>query len=390
MNPRKIIHLDLDAFFCAVEELRDPSLRGKAFAVGGKPEDRGVVASCSYPARKCGVRSAMPMGRALGLCPGLIVVPGRHHLYSDFSRQVMERLHDVSGLVEQVSIDEAFIDVSDLQEPVEETSRKLQERIRSELSLPCSLGAATNKLVAKIATDVGKARKRSSGSPPCAITVVKPGEEAAFLAPLPVEALWGVGPKTAEKLRSLGIETIGVLAQWPEQTLHDLFGKSGLELAERTRGIDDSPIYTSHITKSISQETTFSKDVKEGEVLRATLKELSQGVGRQLRREKLAGTTIKLKIRWPDFTTLSRQVTLLQPTDQDEEIYRAALPLFEKVWKRGQPVRLLGVGASGLGPPLRQLGLWDQESEKRRKLQHALDEIEAKLGRDVIRRGKKG
>lgn len=388
MNSRTIIHLDLDAFFCAVEELRDPNLRGTAFAVGGKPAERGVVASCSYPARMFGVRSAMPMGRALGLCPGLIVIPARHGIYSDYSHQVMARLHELTALVEQISIDEAFLDVSDITEPADQVGRRLQERIRTEVGLPCSLGIAANKLVAKIATDVGKARNRSN-SPPCAITVVPPGEEAAFIAPLPVEALWGVGPKTAEKLHSLGIETVGTLAQWPVETLMNLFGKNGWELAERARGMDDDPIHTNRETKSISQETTFAKDVRDEETLRRTLTELAEGVGRGLRKDGLAGSTIKIKLRWSDFTTLTRQVTLPQPTDQDEEIIAPALQLFEKTWKRGQPVRLLGVGVSGLGAPARQLGLWDQGHEKRRKLQHALDEIEAKLGKGIIHKGKK-
>lgn len=386
MSVRKIIHLDLDAFFCAVEELRDPSLRGKAFAVGGKPDERGVVSSCSYPARRCGVRSAMPMARALSMCPGLIVVSTRHHTYGDYSRQVMDRLREISGLVEQVSIDEAFIDISDLPQPPEEIGRALQERIQRDLGLPCSLGIATNKLVAKIATDVGKARNKKD-SPPRAVTVVPPGQEAAFLAPLPVEALWGVGPKTAERMHSLGIDTIGTLAQWPTETLEDLFGKNGRELAERARGIDTSPIHTSHEAKSVSQETTFARDIGDGNLLKATLRELSEGVGKQLRRDRLAGSTVKIKVRWPDFTTITRQVTLHQPTNQDDEIFKAALGLFEKLWKPRQRVRLLGVGASGLGPPLRQLGLWDQESEKKRKLQEALDEIEKKLGEGLIRRG---
>ncbi|MBI4771414.1 MAG: DNA polymerase IV, partial [Chloroflexi bacterium] len=205
--PRKILHLDLDAFFCAVEEQRDPALRGQAFAVGGRPEARGVVASCSYAARRFGVRSAMPMARAVKLCSGLIIVPSRHKVYSDVSRQVMERLYDLTPLVEQISIDEAFLDVSDLPESGEALARRLQATMRDELRLPCSLGVATNKLVAKIASDVGKAAART-GAPPNAILVVPPGEEAAFLAPLPAAALWGVGPKTATRLAGLGIHTI--------------------------------------------------------------------------------------------------------------------------------------------------------------------------------------
>ena len=198
--PRTILHLDLDAFFCAVEETRNPELRGKAFAVGGKPDERGVVASCSYAARKMGVRSAMPMSQAVRLSPGLIIVPGHHHLYGEVSRQVMDILHNVTGLVEQISIDEAFLDISDIHEDSERVARRLQTRIREELQLPCSIGIASNKMVAKIATEVGKAialkRIKAQGlaEPPNAVTVVGYGEEASFLSPLPADMLWGVGP----------------------------------------------------------------------------------------------------------------------------------------------------------------------------------------------------
>ena len=211
---RKIIHLDLDAFFCAAEELKDPSLRGTAFAVGGRPETRGVVSSCSYAARQHGVRSAMPMARAIRLCPGLTVVPPRHGYYSELSDQVMQRIGDLTPLVEPLSIDEAFLDVSDLPDPPREIAQRLQARIFEELHLPASLGAASNKLVSKIATDVGKAANRGPNAP-MAITVVPPGEEAAFLAPLPVEALWGVGPKTAAHLNQFGIHTIGDEQPYP-------------------------------------------------------------------------------------------------------------------------------------------------------------------------------
>ncbi|HKZ68683.1 MAG TPA: DNA polymerase IV, partial [Anaerolineales bacterium] len=210
--PRKILHLDLDAFFCAVEEQRDPSLRGKPFAVGGKPEERGVVASCSYAARQVGVRSAMPMSRALKLCPGLLIVSARHRAYGQTSDKVMAVLHDLTPLVEQISIDEAFLDVSDLPQSAEAIARELQRTIRDQLNLPASLGVATNKLVAKIATDVGKAAART-GDYPSAVMVVPPGEEAAFLAPLPAIALWGVGPKTADQLARLGLKTIGDIAR---------------------------------------------------------------------------------------------------------------------------------------------------------------------------------
>lgn len=388
--PRKILHLDLDAFFCAVEELRDPTLRGKPFAVGGSPEGRGVVASCSYPARKFGVRSAMPMYRALRLCPGLLVVHGQHHLYSDYSRQVMARMEAVTPQIEQISIDEAFLDVTLLHEPGLILARRLQATIRDDLGLPCSIGVATNKLMAKIATEVGKSagRKARPGydGPPNAILEVPPGQEAAFLAPLSAGMLWGVGPKTAQRLAALGIRTIGDIARWSEEELVYRFGDGGRYLRRAALGIDDSPVHTEREEKSVSHETTFARDVSDGDELRRTLLRLSEGVGRRLRRAGTGGVTVSLKLRWPDFTTITRQTTLAIATDQDAEIYATAVGLLESVWKPGRPVRLLGVGVSGLREPVRQMGLWDEGPERRRRLQEALDEVRDKYGKKAVRR----
>ena len=384
---RTILHLDLDAFYCAVEENQTPELRGKPFAVGGKPDERGVVSSCSYAARKFGVRSAMPMSRAVRLCPGLIIVSGRHRLYSDVSKQVMKRLHTVTPLVEQISIDEAFLDISDLNEPPERIARGLQAGIRDDLGLPSSIGIAPNKLVAKIATEVGK-KSAKGDQPPFALTIVPSGKEAEFLSPLPADMLWGVGPKTAARLSELGIHTIGDIARWPESELVRLFGENGREMARHARGQDDRPVVTERETKSISQEVTFSRDVRDDKSLEKTLVELSTEVGRRLRKNELAGTTVKLKIRWPDFTTLTRQVTLPGTTDQDNEIAETALGLLHKVRKSGQAVRLIGVGVSGLGKPVRQLELWETSSEKERVLQKTLDELREKYGDNAIKRGK--
>ncbi|MBN1678941.1 MAG: DNA polymerase IV, partial [Anaerolineae bacterium] len=306
---RKILHLDLDAFFCAVEEQFDPTLKDKPFAVGGQPDERGVVASCSYAARAFGVRSALPMAQALRLCPNLIIVPARHGIYGEKSREVMAIVHDLTPLVEQLSIDEAFLDVTMLPGSAETIARALQQRINIELDLPGSLGVASNKLVAKIANTVGKARTAAErkNQPPNAIQIVPPGAEAAFLAPLPVQELWGVGPKTAERLAALGIRTIGELARWPAEDLAIRFGKHGAELAQRARGLDTREVVTEHEAKSISKETTFSRDVNDGDVLRTTLRRLADGVGWQVRKSELVGRTITLKLRWTDFTTLTRQ-----------------------------------------------------------------------------------
>lgn len=305
----------------------------------------------------------------------------------------MAIVHDLTPLVEQISIDEAFLDISDLQDEPERLARGLQARIRDELHLPCSIGIASNKLVAKIATEVGKhlalkrIKARGLAEPPNAVTVVPFGEEAAFLSPLPADMLWGVGPKTFKRLADLGIHTIGDIAKWPENELIRLFGENGRDLARHAKGIDNRPIVTERETKSISQEVTFSVDVRDDRVLQKTVREQAARVASQLRRQELAGSTIKLKIRWPDFTTLTRQTTLHHRTDQEDEIAKAALELMDNVRKPNQAVRLIGVGVSGLGQPIRQLGLWDMDNEKSRRLQEALDVLREKYGSDVVHKG---
>jgi len=295
--------------------------------------------------------------------------------------------------VEQISIDEAFLDLTDVQDDPQHVARRLQARIRDEVHLPCSIGIASNKLVAKIATEVGKAlalkRIKAQGlaEPPNAVTFVGPGEEAAFLKPLPAEMLWGVGPKTSKRLTELGINTIGDVAGWPEGELIRMFGENGRDLSRHAKGVDNRPVETERETKSISQEITFSRDVREQKYLEKIVREQSEEVARQLRKNELAGSTIKLKIRWPDFTTLTRQTTLNHRTDQAEEIAETALRLMNTVRKTDQYVRLIGVGVSGLGAPIRQLGLWDANDEKSRKLQDAVDALQEKYGQDVIRKG---
>lgn len=386
---RTILHLDLDAFYCSVEEIQNPQLRGKPFAVGGKPDERGVVASCSYAARALGIRSAMPMSRAVRLCRDLIIVPGRHRLYGEYSEKVMEKLRSLTPLVEQISIDEAFLDISDIQADKPRLALDLQQSIRTELNLPSSLGIASNKLVAKIATEVGKKSSKKKNEPPFGFTVVPAGEEAQFLASLPADMLWGVGPKTNARLAEIGIHTIGDIASWPEKELVTLFGENGRDLWRHANGIDNRPIVTEYETKSVSQETTFSVDIREEKTLEKTLREQSHDVARQLRKNDLAGKTVKIKIRWPDFTTLTRQVTLPTSTDNEDEIYRAAVKLMNAVRKPNQAVRLIGVGVSGIGAPVRQLSLWDVGSEKSRKLQEAVDALQEKYGRDVIHKGER-
>jgi DNA polymerase-4 len=382
---RKILHLDLDAFFCSVEELLDPDLKGKAFAVGGRPDKRGVVASCSYAARFYGVRSAMPTVRALQLHPQLIIISGRHGVYGEYSERVMKILQETSPLVQQVSIDEAFIDVSDMPQSGEMTARILQSRIDHEVGLPCSIGVAANKLVAKIANDFGKSIKRSLEAPR-AITTISPGDEAKFLAPLKVQMLWGIGPKSAERLNGLGIRTIGELALMPAADLTSLFGRFGPELLDRARGIDESPITLEQEAKSISNEVTFENDLYDKKQLLDVLRSLSEKVGSRLRKAGLAGHTVHIKLRYADFSTITRQIRLQQLTDQDKEIYATAVGLFIRHWKGDQAIRLLGIGISGLSEPIRQLDLWDQTDLRERKLLQAVDELKERYGNQIIQR----
>ena len=382
---RKILHLDLDAFFCSVEELLDPSLKGKPFAVGGNPQGRGVVSSCSYAARKFGVHSAMPMARALSLCPELIVFHHRHGLYSEYSNKVMDILRSYTPLFQQVSIDEAFLDVSDLPKPAGVIAREIQERVDREVHLPCSLGVATNKLVAKVANDFGKSQVKS-GQAPRQITIVPLGEEAAFLAPLEVQALWGVGPKTSQKLHGQGIHTIGQLAALSIAELEANFGNNALEMHARALGIDPSPVHSEREVKSVSNEVTFTKDTTDSEVLRQTLRALADKVGYRLRQAGLAGSVVQIKLRYSNFETLTRQTALPQPTNLDDEIYAAAEQLFEANIIPTRAVRLIGIGVSRLTPPFRQLSLWDDDQAEKEKLANAIDQLKEKYGQDVIKR----
>ncbi|MBP6086931.1 MAG: DNA polymerase IV [Pelolinea sp.] len=382
---RKILHLDLDAFFCSVEELLDPSLRGKPFAVGGSPQGRGVVSSCSYTARNFGVHSAMPMARALALCPELIVIHYRHGLYGEYSHIVMDILRSYTPLFQQISVDEAFLDVSDLPQPAGAIAREIQSRVDREVQLPCSLGVATNKLVAKVANDYGKSQVKS-GRAPRQITIVPSGEEAAFLSPLDIQALWGIGPKTSQKLHGQGIHTIGQLAALSVAELEAYFGNNSLEMHARTLGIDPSPVHSEREVKSVSNEVTFASDTVDGEALKRTLRALADKVGYRLRQAGLAGSVVQIKLRYSNFETLTRQTALPQPTDLDDEIYEAAEKLFEANITPARPVRLIGVGVSKLSPPYRQLSLWDDDQEEKEKLAGAIDQLKEKYGQDIIKR----
>ena len=383
---RKILHVDLDAFFCSVEELLDPNLKGTPFATGGSPEGRGVISSCSYAARKYGIHSAMPARQALGRLQTLNIVKGHYSEYQSRSESVMRIIENLTPLVEKISIDEAFLDVSDLPEASLRIAIDLQFAIYSKLNLPCSIGCATNKLVAKIATNVGKANHLKD-STPMAITVVNPGDEEEFLAPLPVIEMWGIGPKIAGVLNKLGVRTIGEIVAAPVENLKREFGNYALDLIKKAKGIDDHPVLDSETTKSVSNEITFGKDVFNRKELISTLKQLSEKVAERLRRKGLSGKTIKIKLRWPNFETLTRQITISQPTNQDSIIFSTVCELFDNEWNGRTPIRLVGVGVSQLFDELHQLSFFDDSYEREKQLLNAIDVLKERYGNDAVRKG---
>lgn len=380
MTTRSIIHLDLDAFFVAVERLDNPALIGVPVIVGGRPEVRGVVASASYEARRFGVHSAMPTARALRLCPDAVVVSGHRGRYSEMSDRVMALLGEYTPLIEPISIDEAFLDVTGTEAhygPPGKLAAAIQVRVEEELKLSASLGVGTNKLIAKVASDFRK---------PHGITVVEPGTEAAFLAPMPIRKLWGVGQVMERRLAELGITTIGDLARLPCDELVRCFGlASGEGLYRASHGIDESPVTPEHEAKSLSREETFARDVRDEAVLRRELLRLSDEVAWRLRRHHLRARTVTLKLRYADFSTLTRQTTLSDPTDSGPVIDAHAAVLLEQAWDR-RPVRLIGVGGSNLVQGGRQLSLFEEADGRQGQLEAALDHIRERYGESAIRR----
>ncbi|MHB1317689.1 MAG: DNA polymerase IV [Anaerolineae bacterium] len=377
---RQIAHVDLDAFFASVECLLDPSLVGKPLVVGGSPEHRGVVAAASYEARARGVHSAMPMAQALRLCPEATRVPPRHGVYGQYSRRVMSLLGEYTPVVEQLSIDEAFLDLTGtegIHGPASDVARLIQRRVRDELGLPCSLGVATNKLVAKIACSRGK---------PNGMVVVEPRQEAAFLAPLGIESLWGVGEATGKRLRAMGISTIGTLAQWPEDSLHRLLGEAGLHLHKAANGIDDSPVSSERERRSYSHEQTFSTDTADAAQIRRTLLWMADQLTEQLRRDGVLAQTVRLKLRKSDFSTLTRQTRLERPTDQADTVFSAAEGLLVSGWDR-RALRLVGIAVTELSQHGGlQLDLFEHDDQRQARLSHAVDEIRDRFGSGAITR----
>jgi DNA polymerase-4 len=331
----------MDAFFVNVHLLDHPEDAGIPLAVGGRPESRGVISSASYEARLFGVRSAMSSGRAMRLCPQLKIVGNTWPRIRECSRQVMAILADF-GPVEKMSVDEAYIDLAEGPDP-EGLARTIQQRVKAETNLPASVGLATSKLVAKVASDYEK---------PEGCTFVRPGEEAAFLAPQPVRVISGIGPRTAEKLAQIKILTCGQLANCDVAELAIVLGNQATSLKRRAQGIDNRTVKAERgLPKSISVERTFNHDISDLEELEKRLRKMSAGVARSIQRRELIAHTVKVKFRWADFTTFIRQRSSVAGFDAEEDINRLALLILEENWPRGQAVRLLGVGVSGLEQP---------------------------------------
>ena len=339
---RHILHADFDAFYASVEQLDDPSLRGKPVVVGGSPERRGVVAAASYEARRYGVRSAMPMRTALNQCPHAVRVPPRFPRYHEMSARVMDIFRQTTPLVEPLSLDEAFLDITRRvelgQDPVE-CAKGLRQRVESGLGLTISVGVATSKSVAKIASGMGK---------PDGLTVVEPGKERGFLADLPVDRLWGVGPKTAARLTGQGFKTIGQIADMSEVWWTSSFGKSGAAMRRLALGQDDREVVVERERKSVSAETTLAQDTGDPEVLADLVDRLSQRVGEHLTESGIRARTVKVKLRLSDFTTFTRQTTLGEYVSSPEAVAGAADALVRRELRPGRLFRLVGVGASGL------------------------------------------
>ncbi|HEX2922476.1 MAG TPA: DNA polymerase IV [Chloroflexota bacterium] len=351
MAERWILHIDLDAMFAAVEVLQDPALAGKPVIVGASPGRRGVVSTCSYEARAFGVHSAMPIGEAYSRCPQGVFLPVRHGLYKEYSHRVFDLVSRYADAVQQISIDEAFVDLSFSSDP-EAVSREIKGRIHREIGLVASVGLASNKLVAKIATDFGK---------PDGFVVVPHGQEAVFLAPMPVGRLWGVGPKTAQRLETGGIRTAGDLAAANPSTLAGIVGARQVRpLVDRALGVDDSPVKTDRELKSISEEETFQRDESDRRVLWKLLLSQAAQCAARLRDNGLLAHTVTVKLRFGDFRTTTRALTLTVMTDDADAISEAAAALMRRWWApESRPLRLLGLRVSGLeaAAGLRQLPL---------------------------------
>jgi DNA polymerase IV len=380
---RTYFHVDMDAFFVSVEEIFDPSLKGKPVVVGGRPNERGVVSAASYAARKFGVHSAMPLRTAYKLCPQAVFVDGHPDRYREYSHKVYGVLQGFSPLVEMASIDEAYIDMTGTERllgPPLAAAHRLHGRMKAETALNCSIGIATSRLVAKISSDQAK---------PNGVLWVIPGKEAVFLAPLEVRKVPGVGKVTEKNLHALGIRKIGDLANLEEAFLEERFGKWGLALAGKARGLDAGGWFDTEIgedvgPKSISHEHTFSEDTADLTHIEATLARLSEMVGRRLREHSLAARTIQLKLRYSDFSTITRAHSLAHGTQLDTEVFEEVRELFRANWKAGARVRLLGVHASSFEQGTEQMDLLEDGHNRWKQALAAADRLRDKFGESAV------
>lgn len=377
---RTILHADLDAFYASVEVLDDPSLAGRPVIVGGRAGERGVVSAASYEARRFGVHSAMPLRTAARRCPQGVFLPGRPDRYRELSEQVMGIFASYTPLVEPISLDEAFLDVSASAAAFgdgETIARRIKARVRDEVGLVVSVGVATNKLCAKVASDLRK---------PDALVVVPPGGEAAFLAPLPIRRLWGVGPQAQAALAEHGVTTIGQLAALTSETLHRRFGRHGDDLASRARGVDRAPVEPFHAPKSVGHEHTFSTDTADVGRLEATLLDLAESVATRLRRHGLVAGAVQLKLRYEGFETLTRQAPLSRQTSESEVLYLGVVELLRRTLTAGRGVRLVGVTAISLADA-QQLTLFD-DGTRHDRLTRSIDLVRERYGDRAITRAR--
>jgi DNA polymerase IV len=376
--PQRIIaHFDLDAFFVSVEVLNNPTLRGMPLIVGGS-RDRGVVTTCSYEARKFGVKSAMPMKKAMQLCPQAILLQGTRGQYSKFSRWVTEIIAGKAPLFEKASIDEFYIDLTGMDKffkPLEWTI-SLRQEIMDKTQLPISFGMASNKMVAKMATNEAK---------PNGYLQILPGKEKEFLSPLPVGSIPGVGEHTMHKLQEMGIITIGDLASYPMEVLVSRMGKNAEDLWQRAQGIHHSDLHPYHEAKSISTENTFEENKADMDFLMSELVRMTEKVAYQLREENKMAGCIAVKIRYPDFETTSRQ-SAIPYTFYDDELIPFAKELFHKLYRKGEKIRLLGVRLSELTSEARQTNLFS-DVKKKAGLYKAIDDVKGRFGKSSLTRG---
>jgi DNA polymerase-4 len=379
---RCIFHIDLDAFFVSVEQVLNPKLKGKPVIVGGDPERRGVVASASYEARTFGIHAGMPSSKAHRLCPQAVFIRSHFSIYKDASAKFMKILGDFSPHIEPLGFEEAYLDVTGCEEPYgspQKLALAIKERINKELNLTASVGIATCKVVAKIASDLCK---------PDGLLEIAPGEEQAFLNTLPVAKLPGVGKKTEQALGEIGITTIGELASLPLDTIKRQFGATGAVLHSYARGIDNREVEAPGEAKSISQELTFARDTLDRNSLETNLHNLCQELCQELRSQNKRARCVAIKLRYADFKTITRQVTLQEASDVTQVVFATAQQLLGKTLaQQGKPVRLIGVRISSLVGEGKQLPMFDSGTEKPEHLDKAIDKIRSKYGSTALKTG---